>query len=82
MNGDYADPSTLAAIRKEFGAVERPANYLAIPPVFLETVVHELAEHGCAAAPGHADGARGIVEKPFGRDLASARNPNAILHSV
>ena len=82
MDGDYADPSTFAAIRKELGTVERPAHYLAIPPVLFETVVHQLAEHGCAAAPGCTDGALVIVEKPFGHDLASARNLNAILHGV
>jgi glucose-6-phosphate 1-dehydrogenase len=82
VDGDYADPSTFAAIRKELGTVERPAHYLAIPPVLFETVVHQLAAHGCAAAPGCTDGARVIVEKPFGHDLASARNLNTILHGV
>ena len=82
VDGDYADPSTFAAIRKELGPVERPAHYLAIPPALFETVVNQLAEHGCAAAPGCSNGARVILEKPFGHDLASARNLNVILHSV
>ena len=82
VDGDYTDSSTFAAIRRELGSVERPAHYLAIPPALFETVVHQLAEHGCAADPGCKDGARVIVEKPFGRDLASARTLNAILHGV
>ena len=82
VDGDYADPSTFAAIRKELGSVERPAHYLAIPPALFETVVRQLAEHGCAAVSGCKDGARVILEKPFGHDLASARNLNVILHRV
>ena len=82
VDGDYADPSTFAAIREQLGTVERPAHYLAIPPALFETVVRQLAAHGCAAAPGCTDGARVIVEKPFGHDLASARNLNEILHDV
>ena len=82
VDGDYADPSTFAAIREQLGTVERPAHYLAIPPALFETVVRQLAAHGCAAAPGCTGGARVIVEKPFGHDLASARNLNAILHHV
>ncbi len=82
VDGDYEDPSTFANIRKELGKVERPAHYLAIPPALFETVVHQLSAHGCAAAPGCAGGARVIIEKPFGHDLASARELNAILHSA
>ena len=72
----------MSAIRKELGSVERPALYLAIHPALFETVVRQLASHGCAAAPGCTGRARVIVEKPFGRDLSSARNLNAILHGV
>lgn len=82
VDGDYQDPATFAAIRKELGAVQRPAHYLAIPPVMFETVVHQLAMAGCAAADGCAGGARVVVEKPFGHDLASARELNQILHTV
>jgi len=82
VDGDYADPSTFVSIRRELGSVQRPAHYLAIPPALFETVVNQLAAHGCAAVPGCTDGARVIVEKPFGHDLASARNLNSILHSV
>ncbi len=82
VDGDYRDAETFQAIRRELGAVERPAHYLAIPPVMFETVVGQLAKSGCVAAPGCAGGSRVIVEKPFGHDLASARELNAILHSA
>lgn len=82
VDGDYADPATFRNIRRELGTVERPAHYLAIPPALFETVVNQLAAAGCAAGPGCTGGARVIVEKPFGRDLISARNLNEILHSV
>ena len=71
--GDYADPATFAALRKELGNAQRPAYYLAIPPVLFGSVVEQLTATGCT------QGARVIVEKPFGRDLESARNLNAIL---
>ncbi|MGH7289241.1 MAG: glucose-6-phosphate dehydrogenase [Myxococcota bacterium] len=73
VDGDYNDPATFQAIRKELGGAERPAHYLAIPPVLFGMVVEQLAKAGCAR------GARVVVEKPFGRDLASARALNAIL---
>ena len=82
VDGDYEDPETFRAIRRELGSIERPAHYLAIPPLLFDTVVRQLAAAGCAAAPGCTEGARVIVEKPFGHDLASARNLNAILHNV
>jgi glucose-6-phosphate 1-dehydrogenase len=82
VDGDYQDPATFQAIRRELGAVERPAHYLAIPPTLFETVVKQLAAAGCAATPGCVGGARVIVEKPFGHDLNSARELNVILHSV
>jgi glucose-6-phosphate 1-dehydrogenase len=82
VDGDYQDPATFQAIRKELGNVERPAHYLAIPPVLFETVVKQLGDAGCAATPGCQGGARVIVEKPFGHDLDSARELNVILHNV
>ncbi len=82
VDGDYKDPATFQAIRKELGSAQRPAHYLAIPPALFETVVEQLAKAGCAASPGGAGGARVIVEKPFGHDLASAQELNRILHSV
>jgi glucose-6-phosphate 1-dehydrogenase len=82
VDGDYKDPATFQAIRKELGSAQRPAHYLAIPPALFETVVEQLAKAGCAAAPGCIGGARVIIEKPFGHDLASAQELNQILHSV
>src|SRR3989449_6655242 len=73
VDGDYKDPATFQAIRKELGSARRPAHYLAIPPMLFELVVEQLAKAGCAG------GARVIVEKPFGHDLASARELNRVL---
>jgi glucose-6-phosphate 1-dehydrogenase len=73
VDGDYRDPLTFAGIRQHLGAAKRPAYYLAIPPTFFALVVEQLARSGCVA------GARVIVEKPFGRDLASARALNRTL---
>jgi glucose-6-phosphate 1-dehydrogenase len=70
VDGDYGDPDTFAALKKELGSARRPAYYLAIPPSLFETVIKGL---GAANLTGHA---RVIVEKPFGRDLASARKLN------
>jgi len=74
VDGDYNDPATFAALSKELNGARRPAHYLAIPPAMFATVVEQLA-----AKCGCAEGARIIVEKPFGRDLASARQLNRIL---
>jgi glucose-6-phosphate 1-dehydrogenase len=82
VDGDYKDSATFQAIRKELGSVQRPAHYLAIPPLLFETVVQELAKSGCAAEAGCAQGARVIVEKPFGHDLTSAQELNRILHAA
>ncbi len=73
VDGDYADASTFEAVRKELGSAERPAHYLAIPPSLFAQVVNELVKSGSAK------GARMIVEKPFGHDLASAQELNRIL---
>jgi glucose-6-phosphate 1-dehydrogenase len=74
VDGDYKDAGTFQAIRKELGsAAKQPAYYLAIPPILFGLVVEQLAKAGCT------DGARVIVEKPFGRDLASAQELNRIL---
>ncbi len=81
VDGDYQDSTTFQAIRKELGSAQRPAHYLAIPPALFETVVEQLAQTGCAADQGCAQG-RVIVEKPFGHDLASAQELNRILHAV
>jgi glucose-6-phosphate 1-dehydrogenase len=81
VDGDYQDRATFEAIRKELGSAQRPAHYLAIPPALFETVVEQLAKSDCAGEQKCAE-ARVIVEKPFGHDLASAQELNAILHAV
>jgi len=73
VDGDYNDPSTFQALRRELGPAQRPAYYLAIPPAAFAIVVEQLSRAGCTG------NSRMIIEKPFGRDLASARELNAIL---
>jgi glucose-6-phosphate 1-dehydrogenase len=70
------DPETFTRLRAELGDAKHPLHYLAIPPALFAEVVKLLGASHCA------DGARVIVEKPFGRDLRSARALNATLHSV
>jgi len=74
--GDYNDAKTFEALKGALGPAQRPAHYLAIPPSLFETVIRGLG------AAGLAEGARVIVEKPFGRDLASARHLNAVARAV
>lgn len=74
IDGDYNDPATFTALRQALGGAQHPLHYLAIPPSLFATVGQNLAASGCAA------GARIVVEKPFGRDLPSARALNATLH--
>ncbi|MGN6369417.1 MAG: glucose-6-phosphate dehydrogenase [Phycisphaerae bacterium] len=74
VDGDYRDPATYAQLRKEMNGAKHPIHYLAIPPSMFETVAEGLASSGCN------EGARIVVEKPFGRDLASAIELNATLH--
>src|SRR5512138_2828440 len=76
VSGDYNDQNTFAAIKKTLGNARHPAHYLAIPPALFESVIQGLG------AAGLAKEARVIVEKPFGRDLASARELNQVAHSV
>ena len=76
VDGDYADAATFQAVRKELNSAQHPAHYLAIPPLLFGAVVEQLAKSGSA------QGARVVVEKPFGHDLASAQELNRILHSV
>jgi glucose-6-phosphate 1-dehydrogenase len=73
VDGDYQDAATFEALRRELGSSERPAHYLAIPPVLFGAVVERLGKANCEKD------ARIIVEKPFGTDLASARELNQIL---
>ena len=76
VGGDYAELATFAAIRAALGAARHPTFYLAIPPSAFALVVRGLARTGCA------EGGRVVLEKPFGRDLASARELNRILHEA
>jgi glucose-6-phosphate 1-dehydrogenase len=76
VDGDYQDPATFDHLRKVLGNVKRPAHYLAIPPALFETVVGHLSKSECGR------GARVIVEKPFGHDLASAQELNRFLLGV
>jgi glucose-6-phosphate 1-dehydrogenase len=75
VDGDYNDRNTFVELRKALGDAQRPLHYLAIPPSMFATV----AEH--LSGTGNAAGARIVVEKPFGRDLASARELNRTLHA-
>lgn len=74
IDGDYRDSTTYTRLREALGSAERPIHYLAIPPSMFATVAEGLATSGCAT------NARVIVEKPFGRDLASAMALNRTLH--
>jgi glucose-6-phosphate 1-dehydrogenase len=76
VEGDYNDPATFQKLRQALGAARRPAHYLAIPPALFATVIKGLG------AAGLADQARVIVEKPFGRDLKSARALNRVARTV
>jgi len=76
VEGDYSDPATFQALGKEMNGAQRPAFYLAIPPLLFGSVVEQLAKSGCARS------GRVIVEKPFGHDLASARELNRTLLGV
>jgi len=76
VSGNYHEASTFSALKLALGDARRPAHYLAIPPALFETMIKGLG------ASGLADGARLIVEKPFGRDLSSSRELNRIARSV
>src|SRR6185437_6433639 len=76
VEGEYADPATFAKLRAELQGGSHPVHYLAIPPTMFPTVVERLRDAGCSA------GARVIVEKPFGRDLRSARELNRVLRGA
>jgi glucose-6-phosphate 1-dehydrogenase len=75
VDGDYKDPKTFANLRAAIDGAKRPLHYLAIPPAFFATVVEGLAGSDCATS------ARVVIEKPFGRDLKSAQELNAILEA-
>jgi glucose-6-phosphate 1-dehydrogenase len=74
IDGDYGDSSTFEQVRAELGEARRPLHYLAIPPSMFPTVIEHLQQAGLT------EHGRVVVEKPFGRDLASARSLNEVLH--
>ncbi len=74
IDGDYNEPATFVKLKAALNDAKRPAHYLAIPPSMFGAVVGHLVEAGLT------QDARVIVEKPFGRDLESARELNAVLH--
>ena len=76
VDGDYKDPQTFANVRKELGEAKHPIHYLAIPPVLFGEVLKQLK------ASGSSEGARVVIEKPFGNDLASAVALNKVVHEV
>ena len=76
VGGDYNKPATFDALKKALDGAQRPAHYLAVPPSLFETVIKSLGTAGLAKD------ARLIVEKPFGRDLASARELDAVARAV
>src|SRR5262245_23270430 len=75
-DGDYGDPATFAKLRQALGNATHPTHYLAIPPSLFGAVIEQLCKSGCA------DGARVVIEKPFGHNYATARQLNQTLHSV
>jgi glucose-6-phosphate 1-dehydrogenase len=75
VQGDYRVADTFQRLREALGVARRPLHYLAVPPSLFSAVVEGMAVAGCV------DGARVVLEKPFGRDLVSARALNATLHA-
>ena len=76
MKGSDDDIETFHALRRELRGAHHPLHYLAIPPGLFGEVIANLGASGCA------DGARVILEKPFGRDLATAVALNETVHQV
>jgi glucose-6-phosphate 1-dehydrogenase len=76
VDGDFANPATFEKLRESLGGATRPTFYLAVPPALFATVVTQLSAYGCLAR------GRVVVEKPFGRDVASARALNDTLRRV
>ena len=76
IDGDYKDPATFQKLRAALENAQHPTHYLAIPPALFESVVEQLVKSGCST------GARVVVEKPFGDDLASAQELNRVLLSA
>lgn len=75
VDGDYSDAETFKQVKQELGAAKHPIHYLAIPPTLFSEVMEQLKAAGCA------DCARIVIEKPFGRNLASAQALNRLVNS-
>jgi len=73
VDGDYADQRTFNELKRQLDGATRPLHYMAVPPTMFGTVADRLDQVGLAGT------ARIVVEKPFGRDLRSARSLNADL---
>ena len=76
VDGDYSEAATFQELRRKLGNAKQPMHYLAIPPSLFETVIHRLGESGCA------EGARIVLEKPFGHNLATAQTLNSVVHGI
>ena len=78
VQGDYRDAASYAALKEQLGGsgCRSPLYYLAVPPSLFDDVVEGLA------AEGLNEGARVVVEKPFGRDRQSAHELNQIVHKA
>lgn len=76
IDGDYTDAATFRELRQQLGTARHPLHYLAIPPNLFGEVVKQLKSSGCS------EGARVVIEKPFGHDLDSARKLNSTLHTA
>lgn len=76
VSGDYRNAATFQAIRKALGSSQRPAHYLAIPPILFAEVVKQLQKAECTFS------SRVIIEKPFGHDLVSSRELNRVLQAA
>jgi glucose-6-phosphate 1-dehydrogenase len=76
IDGDYSEAATFQELRRKLGDAKQPLHYLAIPPILFETVIHQLGESGCS------QGARIVLEKPFGQDLATAKSLNRVVHEI
>jgi len=76
VDGDYHDAATFSRLHASLAGAKHALYYLAIPPSMFPTVLNNLGTSGCST------GARVVVEKPFGRDLDSARALNRVLHRL
>jgi glucose-6-phosphate 1-dehydrogenase len=76
VDGDLDDAATYAAMAAAMGDARRALYYLEVPPALFGRIAEGIA------GAGRADGARVMVEKPFGTDLATARELNETMHRV